>query len=83
MNYKGMVVIENEDFGEGVELVQCIAKKAKQLVKVLSNAQMAERDHKHDDDYDDDDDFDPEEIMYRKGRGRGRGSMKGGGRYGY
>ena len=79
MNYRGMVVIDNEDYGESMELVKCIAKKAKELVEVLGNASMAERRH----DEFEDDDMPPIDMMYRKGgSGRGRGTMRSG-RYGY
>lgn len=80
MGYRGMVIINNEDYGEAMEMVSCIKKAACKLAESLSEAQMAERRHQ----YDDPEMEMPEiDVEYRRG-GRSRGGMmRGGGRYGY
>ena len=54
-----MVVINNEDFGESMELIHCIKKAVCKLTDKLSEAEMGYRHREEDDEYDEEDeDFD-------------------------
>lgn len=77
MGYRGMVVLQSEDYGETMELVHCIKEKVGELIEHLGNAEMGERRGYRPE-------FDDEAEMYRFGERRGGSGMRGGrGRYSY
>ena len=80
MGYRGMVVINNEDFGESMELIHCIKK----AVCKLTEAEMGYRHREEDDEYDEEEmDMMYNERMSGRGRGRRGRRIPIRGRYGY
>lgn len=70
---KGMVIIENENYGECMELVKCAKKTIAELSELLSTAHMSNG-------YPEEDDYEEREHMRYGGR---RSHVSPRGRYGY
>lgn len=84
MGYRGMVVISNEDFGESMELINCIKKAVCKLTDKLSEAEMGYRHREEDDEYDEEEmDMMYNERMSGRGHGKSGRRMPIRGRYGY